>query len=371
LKTKFQIFVSSTYEDLKSERDAVIKAILEMGHIPVGMEMFSAGDEEQWTLIQRQIDDCDYYVVLLAHKYGSKDGSLSYTEKEYDYAVSKNMPTLGFVIHDTAVWSKTKMDTDSADQAALASFKTKVKQKMVAFWKSADDLNGKVAIALSKAFNTHPRPGWVRTTANLSPAVTNELSRLSEENARLRAALKVANATVKIDEENRRRKVLQALNNQQRTIPLAFKEEKTYLEQKSTTLFDIFYEAAPLLLVENSAKVLNKAIAVLLRHKDFHPDRHLRAETAIPLNYVQGWLGDFMALDLLEPSTKKHSVSDTDQYWTLSDFGKSIYKFIRTDILLQAPHSDSTSPTLPSLAPAETPIVADAKAAGHAPNKRP
>ena len=45
--TQHQIFVSSTYEDLKKERDQVIKAILEMGHIPVGMEMFSAADEQQ------------------------------------------------------------------------------------------------------------------------------------------------------------------------------------------------------------------------------------------------------------------------------------------------------------------------------------
>jgi hypothetical protein len=56
---KYQIFVSSTYEDLKEARDTVIKAVLEMGHIPVGMEMFSAADEQQWAVIKRQIDDSD------------------------------------------------------------------------------------------------------------------------------------------------------------------------------------------------------------------------------------------------------------------------------------------------------------------------
>jgi hypothetical protein len=39
---KYQIFMSSTYEDLKKERDQVSKSILEMGHIPIGMEMFNA-----------------------------------------------------------------------------------------------------------------------------------------------------------------------------------------------------------------------------------------------------------------------------------------------------------------------------------------
>ena len=83
MNVKYQIFVSSTYEDLSKERDKVIKAILEMGHIPVGMEMFSAADEEQWKIIARQIEECDYYVVIIAHRYGSLDDAISYTEKEY------------------------------------------------------------------------------------------------------------------------------------------------------------------------------------------------------------------------------------------------------------------------------------------------
>ena len=56
MSPKYQIFVSSTYTDLKQERDLIIKAMLEMGHIPVGMEMFSAADEEQWEIIKKQID---------------------------------------------------------------------------------------------------------------------------------------------------------------------------------------------------------------------------------------------------------------------------------------------------------------------------
>ena len=61
---KYQVFVSSTYEDLKEERAQVIKAVLEMGHIPVGMEMFSAADEEQWKIIARQIDEDEAQVAL-------------------------------------------------------------------------------------------------------------------------------------------------------------------------------------------------------------------------------------------------------------------------------------------------------------------
>src|SRR5688572_20461368 len=107
---KYQIFVSSTHEDLKEERDAVIKAILEMGHIPVGMEMFSAADEEQWKLIARHIQESDYYVVIAAHRYGSTTEGVSYTEKEYDFAVSQGVPTLGFVIAESAAWPNTRRE---------------------------------------------------------------------------------------------------------------------------------------------------------------------------------------------------------------------------------------------------------------------
>ncbi|MFN2621632.1 MAG: DUF4062 domain-containing protein [Chthoniobacterales bacterium] len=51
---------------------------LELGHIPVGMEMFSAADDRQRQLIQRQIDESDYYIVIAAHRYGSMAGDASY-----------------------------------------------------------------------------------------------------------------------------------------------------------------------------------------------------------------------------------------------------------------------------------------------------
>jgi hypothetical protein len=121
--TKFQIFISSTYEDLKDEREQVIKACLEMGHIPVGMEMFSAADEEQWQIIKRQIDESDYYVVLIAHRYGSVVDGLSYTEKEYDYAVQQGVPTLGFIISDDARWPSKWVEAGDEVKERLNAFK--------------------------------------------------------------------------------------------------------------------------------------------------------------------------------------------------------------------------------------------------------
>lgn len=49
----YQIFISSTFMDLKEERKAVIEAILNSKHIPAGMESFSASNDEQFKYIER------------------------------------------------------------------------------------------------------------------------------------------------------------------------------------------------------------------------------------------------------------------------------------------------------------------------------
>lgn len=84
---RYQVFVSSTYEDLREERQQATQAILEMNHMPAGMELFPASDLSQWELIKTVINESDYYVVIVGGRYGSihKTAGLSFTELEYDY----------------------------------------------------------------------------------------------------------------------------------------------------------------------------------------------------------------------------------------------------------------------------------------------
>jgi len=48
---RYQIFVSSTFMDLKDERQAALRAVLELDHMPAGMELFPAADDSAWQLI--------------------------------------------------------------------------------------------------------------------------------------------------------------------------------------------------------------------------------------------------------------------------------------------------------------------------------
>src|SRR6185437_2488974 len=98
MKKRYQVFVSSTFVDLLEERREVMQALLELDSIPAGMELFPAANDDQWTLIKRVIDDCDYYLVIIAGRYGSvgRDGK-SFTQMEYEYALSRNKPTVAFL----------------------------------------------------------------------------------------------------------------------------------------------------------------------------------------------------------------------------------------------------------------------------------
>lgn len=70
-----------------------MQSVLKLRHIPVGMEHFVATNEEQFNYIKRILDETDYYIVIVGNRYGSlDDGGISYTEKEFDYAVNVGIP---------------------------------------------------------------------------------------------------------------------------------------------------------------------------------------------------------------------------------------------------------------------------------------
>jgi hypothetical protein len=181
---KYQIFISSTYTDLIDARDKVISSILSMYHFPIGMEMFSADDDEQWEVIKETIDQSDYYVLILGQRYGSlaTDGR-SFTEKEYDYAKSIGVPVLSFIRDPEVPTIPSEREQEQEKIKQLERFILKAKgNKMCDFWKNTDELAHKVSLALPKAFKRHPRIGWARADKIASPEIMEEMATLSKEN---------------------------------------------------------------------------------------------------------------------------------------------------------------------------------------------
>ena len=66
----FQVFISSTYNDLRDERQAVSNTLAKAGYMPAGLEVLPATDQMQLDYIKRIIDRSDYYVAIVGSRYG-------------------------------------------------------------------------------------------------------------------------------------------------------------------------------------------------------------------------------------------------------------------------------------------------------------
>lgn len=173
MKKRLQIFISSTYLDLKDERQAAVEAILKSGHIPAGMELFTAGDEEQLKTIYRWIESSDIFLLILGGRYGSihPKTSLSYTELEYDYAKSKGIKFFAVVMEKEELQNRKKdgevafVEKDNVEK--YDKFRKKVLSYTSTFFKDAKDIKSEVQATTTDFIERYTFKGWVRGQNNL------------------------------------------------------------------------------------------------------------------------------------------------------------------------------------------------------------
>ena len=170
MKKKLQVFVSSTYEDMKEERQKAVEAILAAGHIPAGMELFAAESERQWTVIKRWIRESDVFLILLGGRYGSIEptSGKSYIHREFEYASSLNKPIMSIIISQGYLDEKmgkgfysSRLPVEVADSRYL-ELKGKLREKMSAEYANADQ----ISTAIARMFANNVRQfekcsGWV------------------------------------------------------------------------------------------------------------------------------------------------------------------------------------------------------------------
>jgi len=192
-KKKFQIFVSSTYTDLKNERQSAVETILSSGHIPAGMELFKAGSSSQMDTIQKWINESDIYMLILGGRYGSIEpvSGKSYTELEYNYAINKGLPIFTVILSDSFLHSKAANEVDIFEienKKHYNDFKNLVMTKMI---KSVNDLKDiKIAIYESVSEITEENSlliGWSRGDKVLNNIkLENKIADLIKENKELK-----------------------------------------------------------------------------------------------------------------------------------------------------------------------------------------
>ena len=188
MEKKYQVFVSSTYEDLQEERKKVMEALLQMNCFPVGMEYFNASDSSQWEVIKSLIRECDYYILIVAGRYGSiEEGSgKSYTQKEFEYAIEQKVPVISFVHKSPDNISKKYVEMDAEANRLFDAFKADIKKRLCKFWDNADGLASQVILSLTSLIKTNPRIGWVKADEVSSSEANKEILDLRKENELLK-----------------------------------------------------------------------------------------------------------------------------------------------------------------------------------------
>jgi hypothetical protein len=195
---KYQVFISSTYTDMKAERQAAVEAILDAGHIPAGMELFAASDKDQMEVIKGWIDESDIFMLVLGGRYGSvePESGKSYIQLEYEHAVATSKPFFALYLTDKAIAEKAKgplgLDaTERHDTKALNEFRTTVKSKLCSEIEDVKDIKIQVPKSIRNLGEKRKLGGWVRSSAvlDVSPLMS-ELAALRHENGALREEVK-------------------------------------------------------------------------------------------------------------------------------------------------------------------------------------
>lgn len=196
---KLQVFISSTYRDLRDERQAAVQAVLDAGHIPAGMELFSVGDEEQLRVIRRWIDESDVFMLILGSRYGSIHPELrkSYTHLEFEHAQGSGKPYFCLILDNSYLDMKARtLGADAFDDRSMRdAFANEItRSNMSAFVSSIDAISLNVYRSL-RAMERRNLTGWVRGDAAGNVQLVEEVSRLSAEKSQLEKQLTAVRAS--------------------------------------------------------------------------------------------------------------------------------------------------------------------------------
>lgn len=339
-----QVFVSSTYLDLREERQSVIQALLIAGCIPAGMELFPAGNDEKWRLIQRVIDECDYYVLVIGGKYGSLDPTteLSYTEMEFDYAESIRKPVMAFLHGEPGKLTGDQIELDQERREKLDAFRAKVEAaRVVKYWSTPAELPGHVALALMETREHYPAEGWVRASQAMTPEMKTEVAELRarvaeltrENESRSTGRTAIADDLAQGDDQYQ----FQFTVTGHRLEDLdadgdADWDTKTYLWRitEPRTWNEILQSVGPTLLHEASEPEIGNVLESFARQVWRTESARLQPANfgklvsgpTLAADVVPDVVVQLFALGVIQRGVKKRTVSDKGKYWALSDLGQ-------------------------------------------------
>src|ERR1700683_4740479 len=156
-----RIFISSTFKDLRPERQAAINVLQQAELFPWGMEWFVSSPSKPIDEALREVQMSDAVILIIGFKAGSlipESPALTYTAAEFHYAKELGIPTFVFIQLEGGQWINN--EPEGPLRNALDEFKTAVDgaNLLPSYFDSPDQLKTEILLAMGR-WNAQGRPG--------------------------------------------------------------------------------------------------------------------------------------------------------------------------------------------------------------------
>lgn len=322
---KYHIFIGSTLDDVKNERKELPRIVMELGHIPVMADYLDDSVRNSQSLLQKIIEECDYFIALVAHKYSAADGSVTPLVKQCSIAAKKGIPVLALVIDEKARWKPVKKEKDPALIRKLDDLKAKLQAGPCETWQNTPDMCQKAQTLLLQELTINARPGWQRSDKLIEPTVANELSRLSSENHALRQQIHLADNELVSKQQDELKHVIKVLALNKITLSFYYASGDNWENSRQFRYIRIFKLLVPELALGKTTAEISRFLGTVLNP---NLDKTVRKDYPTPSNTIKKIMADFSMLKLVRCSNSEEGKAG-DEIWEISEYGQELYSAYR------------------------------------------
>jgi hypothetical protein len=322
---KYHIFIGSTLDDLKNERKELFRIVMELGHIPVMADYLDGDARNNLKLLQKIIEECDYFIALVGHKYSAADGKVLPLVTQCSMAAKKGIPVLALIIDEKARSKPAKKEKDPALISKLNDFKSRLQEGPYETWLNSPDLCQKAQSLLVQELNVNTRPGWVRAEKQIDSTVANEISRLSSENAALRRQVILDDSAAVNRLREQLKQALKVLALNKVTLSFYYASGDNWENSRQFRYIRIFKLLVPELALGKNTAEISRFFGTVL-----NPDleKTVRKDYPTPSNTIKKIMADFSMLRLVKCVNDGEGTAG-DEVWEITEYGKELYSAYR------------------------------------------
>jgi hypothetical protein len=322
---KYHIFIGSTLDDLKNERKELPRIVMELGHIPVMADYLDDTARNSQNLLQKVIEECDYFIALAANKYSAADGKILPVIAQCSIAAQKGIPVLALVIDEKARSTQAKREQDPELINKLDNFKAKLREGPCETWLNTPDLCQKAQSLLVQELNINARPGWVRAEKLIDPIVANEISRLSSENDTMRRRIKIMDDGELVNRlRDQLKHAIKVLALNKVTLSFYYASGDNWENSRQFRYLRIFKLLVPELALGKNTAEISRFLGTVLNP---NLDKMVRKDYPTPSNTIKKIMADFSMLKLVR-CTNDEEAADKE-IWEITEYGKELYSAYR------------------------------------------